>query len=283
VRRAGLAACALFLGLGPSTALAQEVAGVEATISPRTALFGDPVEVRAVIVAERGLSDPEDIELVDPDFAPFEAGELRRETAEGSRLSRLTYRITLRCLAAACLPAGDASERVFSLPALRFELSDETTLEAELPPVRVVPRLDRREVREAEAWSYDDRTLPAAGFRVDPALATALLWAAAVVLALLGAALAVYAVTGRAARGTLRPRRGTVLERALALARRAAPAGGAERRKALEHLARELERAGHPALSERSGVLAWSRPEPSEDAVLALVDDAERAIAKARP
>ncbi len=286
MRRAGLAACVLVLSLGPSKSLAQEAVGLEATVTPRTALFGDPVEVRAAIVVDRDLADPDGVELVDPDFGPFEVGELRRETTEGSALSRVSYRITLHCLTASCLPPDDSGEREFSLSPLRFEVAGEgaaTTLEAELPPVRVVPRLARSEVREAEPWSYDDRTLPAAGYRVAPAPAAALMWAAAIALAVLSGALAVYAITGRTARGTLAARRGTVLERALALARRTASASDEERRRALERLARELERAGHPALSERSGVLAWSRPEPSEGAILALIADAERAIAGARP
>jgi hypothetical protein len=282
MRRAALVACVFALGVGATSAGAQEPAGVEATVTPRTALFGDPVELRAAVLADSDLADPDAIELVDPDFGPFEVGGVQRLTTQGSGLSRTTYRITLHCLTARCLPTDGAGERAVRLPPLRFDLAGEGTVEAELPPVRIAPRLSRREVRDADGWSYDDRTLPAATYWIPPGTAIALLAVAAAALALVSCALAVYAITGRTPRGAVAARRGTVLARALRLARGAASADDEERRKALERLARELERAGYPALSERSGTLAWSRPEPSGEAILDLVDDAERAIAEAR-
>jgi hypothetical protein len=285
VRAAGLLALGLALLAWSASAPAQEPARVEVAASPRALLFGDALRIHVEVVLDRDLADPESVEL-ETDFAPFEIEEIQRAVEEGDELSGTSFAITLRCLEAACLPARGTTERRFDFPPARVQLADEDggrTLEAPIPAARIESRLSEREVRDEAGWSYEDRALAPVGYAVEPGLATAVLWVGAGALALLGGVLALYAATGSGPVRALAPYRGTPLERALALARRAAPGAAEERRKALERLARELRRAGHPDLAERSGALAWPRQAPTESAIRALVVEVERAVAEAGP
>jgi hypothetical protein len=242
-------------------------------------LFGDELRVRVEVVVDPDLADPASIEL-DSDFQPFEIEAIQPEAEQGSELSGAEFAIELRCLAARCLPREGSERRTFEFPPVRVHIDGEEgerTLEAPVPPVRVGTRLSARELKQGNGWSYDDRELAPVDYPVSPGLATALLWVCAVPLGLLSGALVMYATTGRGPREALAARRGTPLERALALARRATSREPEERRKALERLARELSRAGHPDLAERSGALAWSRPEPPGAAIGALIAEVERA------
>ena len=284
MRAAGLLAFGLTL-LASAPAPAQEPARVDVSATPRTLLFGDALRIRVEVVLDRDLADPESVEL-ETDFAPFEIEEIQRAVEAGDELSGTSFTITLRCLEADCLPVRRRVERRFDFPPARVLLTDEDgerTLEAPIPPVRIEPRLSPREVRDEIGWSYEDRALATVDYAVAPGLAIAVLWVGAGALALVGGALALYAATGSSPVRVFAPYRGTPLERALALARRAAPGAPEERRKALERLARELGRAGHPDLAERAGALAWSRQGPTESAIRALVVEVERAIARARP
>jgi hypothetical protein len=279
VRRAAVFGCVLAVLGGSAPALAQEPARVNVTATPRALQFADELQVRVEVVVDPDLADPASIEL-ESEFQPFEIETIRRETEEGFELSGTEFAVELRCLAASCLPRRGSERRSFEFPPVRVHIDGEDgerTLEAPVPPVRVATRLSAREVGDGEGWSYDDRELAPVDYPVSPGLATALLWVCAVALALLSGALVVYAITGRDPRDALAPRRGTPLERALALARRASSREPKERRKALERLARELGRAGHPDLAERSGDLAWSRPEPPGAAIGVLIADVERA------
>ena len=71
----------------------------------------------------------------------------------------------------------------------------------------------------------------------------------------------------------------TPLERALALVRVAATEDTEdEARKALERLAAELRRTGHPRLTDSARRLAWSQERPSPAAVEELVQDVSRSL-----
>ncbi|MQA74850.1 MAG: hypothetical protein GEU88_11000 [Solirubrobacterales bacterium] len=279
-----LLSCGLALLAGPAEAGAQESARVDAALTPRTLLFGDALYVRVNVFADSDLVDVASVEL-ESDFRPFEVERTRRELTRGSALSRARFTIALRCLSVHCLPPTGSSARSTRFSPLVVHLEDENgeqTLEAPLPPVRMASRLSVRESRGEDRWSYDVATLAPVSYPISPGLAIALLWALAVALGLLAALLVAYATTGKAPHRALAARR-SPLQRALALVRRAAKRGADERREALERLARELRRAGHPELAERSGALAWSRPEPGEPEIGALVGDVERSARAAGP
>ncbi|MPZ63611.1 MAG: hypothetical protein GEU93_20515 [Propionibacteriales bacterium] len=281
---AALLVCGFLLtgGAVPASAQTDQTeAAIDVSAAPRTLLFGDQLRVRAEVVVDPELADPDSVEL-DTEFRPFEVEEIRRAAEHGSDLSAVRFTITLRCLSTSCLPPEDSERREFEFPPLRVRVvaeGEERTFEAPVPRVQVQTRLRPSEVSAEDGWSYDDRTLAPFSHAIAPGSATALLWIGAGGLVLLGGALTAYAITGRGPRAALAATRRTPLERALALARRAASQDPEVRRRALERLARELSRAGHPDLAERSGALAWSPPEPPGIEMGALLADVEYAEA----
>jgi hypothetical protein len=246
-----------------------------AELAARGHRFGDSVRARVEVLVPRRSIDPGGVRL-EPFFAPFElVGGIRVERRDDDETALLRYTAALRCLARACLPIADTPLRLAD-GAIRFRRSDggAGVVRFAWPPVPSRSRLGRLD-ENLLAWRDGTRPLPARDYRVPPR-----------VLAVLSAALAL--ACGLAAAGLLagpvarlvperRPvDRRTLLERALAAVRRAAASGDtAERRRALDLLAREL-RAEARREARVARRLAWSRRTPGGPEMEQLVDTVER-------
>ena len=232
-----------------------------ATLSPREALFGDPITARVEV---RG-ADPRQLR-VSVGFGPLDSS--RPSVERDGDLVRYTYR--LQCLRAACLPVG--RRRRFVLPPVRVDDGVHSILAA-WPTVLIGSRLT-----PGDRASPIFRVPQPAATTVDP---TALGWSLAglAVALLVAASLAVAGWLARRAGG-----RGFVLgplERALQAVAAALRAGPEERRKALDSLALALDGAGHDALADRARTLAWSEPEPAPPVMSEVAAEARRACAEA--
>ncbi len=267
-----------------------------ASVDPRTALFGDTVVVRVGAVVDRRRIDPSTLAL-GGGFSPYAAGATSVDRREVGHVTRVLYRLSLRCLVAACLPPDPrvGGSRTFAPSGvhLDFRRTDGTrgSLLLTLSPVEVASRLT-----PTDAALVDDFRLalvqasPALGrvdYAVSPSLLVALLVAAAALL--LGAAGWLVLRYGRFRETTapgLPPQSPIVLsplERALVVVERARARGFVpDERKALELLAGELGRSREAELASAAKGLAWSEPAPGPAATLALAADVRSVIERSR-
>jgi len=255
--------------------------GAVASVSPRTALFGDEVEASIVAVVDRGRVRVGSLDLRGS-FAPYVPVAQVVETRDDvGSVSRIRLRVALRCVEPACLPPDPArggGEESVRLPAARlgFVRADGRagSLAVRWPPFDVASRLPEAVAAAANPAKQPDfrasLALPRVTWAISPVLLEWLLVAGGALLLAVSAALA--AVVARPAllsgRALVRRRRREPagLERALLLLRRAQARGSVEeRRKALELLALELRLSGEGDLAEPARTLAWSEPPPTSD------------------
>jgi hypothetical protein len=284
VKVAALGAAVLAAGLvvllargdGPSAELPQvESVQARAELAASGHRFGDSVRARVDVLVPHGTIDPRGVRL-EPFFAPFElVGSVHVERRDDDATTLLRHTATLRCLARACLPIADTPLRLAD-GAVRFRGLDGAVGVARFawPPVRTRSRLGRLD-ENLLTWRDGTRPLPARDYRVPPRVLGVL--AALLALACGLAAAALLAGPVRRLMPERRPvDRRTLLERALAAVRRAAASGDtAERRRALDLLAREL-RAGARREARAARRLAWSRQTPRGVEMEQLVDSVER-------
>jgi hypothetical protein len=255
------------------------VFSAHAELVPQAVGFGDRVTARITVLVDRGVVDLARIRVTD-DLAPLTVlgGPQVRRLVLG-RTGVLSIETPAVCLAEQCT-AGDGL-RLLRLRSTTIQApkAGGGTIAATVawPILAVRGRVLAADLRQADPPFRGDSTLPPTALRLAPAT---LAW----VLDALAAALAVAAVA-LGARGFYlwQARRRTAaaelseLERALALAgqseRRAAP----DRRRAVGLLARLL-RGRQDDLSRRAGDLAWSKPQPTPEAVSELVRDASSEV-----
>jgi hypothetical protein len=261
VRRLVLAASVALLAATPAQAV--DVA-YRATLSPREALFGDPVEARIDVAVDPKQIDPDTVR-VHTDFRPYAATPARIERRVGGGLVRLSFVYRLTCLDKKCLPKGPERTIVFAPLRVRWE---NTTQILRWPSLQLASRLDPRDVAQPTPRS-DVVRQPPMTWGVRPSTAIWVLVAAAVLLLAYPALLAFRA--GRRAWlrwRTSRLERLSPLERALELLKRAAAGGEPDSsRRALERVAREL---GEDELGTDARRLAWSRSRPEPETMESL-------------
>jgi hypothetical protein len=245
-----------------------------ATLMPREALFGDPLDARVDVAVDRARVSPSTVRL-HIDLRPYKVVSTKRVERTAGDVTRIETRYRLLCLETACLPGG--AERTLKFAPVRITWRDDTgrrqTQSLLWPPLRQASRVDPKDLAEPTLRS-DVVRQPAVTWGVNPTLAVVLLLlAAAALLAYPALLVARWARRRWQVMRTSRLERLSPLERALELLRRAA-AGGEEarRRRALERVARELH--GH-SLADDAERLAWSRPEPSGDEMDAFRDRVE--------
>jgi len=241
---AAAAAAAILAGVWPSGGGQQQT--VQASLRPRTVLFGDPV--LAQLDVSRGAT-------VSASFAPYRVVSMRR--SGGS----LVYR--LACLTADCLPL--ATERQIDFPPATVTVADRT-LTVRWPSLQVASRLRPADVAEPR---FRPGGPVAARFRLDPTL---LGWG------MTGAAAALVLGLGAWGGSRLRPPRPRLelvppvaqseLDEALAAVETALDGSPSERRTSLDRLALAL--AGEP-LHTRTRTLAWAEPTPEPAAMRQLL------------
>jgi hypothetical protein len=268
VRRAVVIATAA-LALAAPAAAAPPVSH-ETSLTPREALFGDPIEARADVVVDPARVDPDAVRI-HVDFRPYRIAATTVTRRAAGDLVRVRFAYRLECLAKACLPQGP--ERTISFRPLRITAGNRTQTTF-WPNLRVASRIDPRDLSRPTLRSEALR-LPPVTWGARPSVATALLGVGALLL-LAYPALLVARWLRRLWRRwrTTRLERLTPLERALELLRRAADGDQADRgRLALERVAREL---GDNDLGGDARRLAWSRPQPdsqSMDSIRARAED----------
>jgi len=273
VRRAAVVLAAL---AAASTAQAAVGTGVSyrATLSPREALFGDPLDARVDVAVDRARVSPSTVR-VHIDLRPYKVVSTERVARTSGNVTRIETRYRLLCLETACLPGGP--ERTLKFAPVRVTWRDDTgrrqTQSLLWPPLRQASRVDPRDLAEPTLRS-DVVRQPAVTWSVNPSLVVWLLLLAAAALLVYPALLVFRAARRRwHVMRTSRFERLSPLERALELLRRAAAGGeDARSRRALERVARELQ--GH-SLADDAERLAWSRPQPSGDDMDELRDRVE--------
>lgn len=243
---------------------------VRGVIEPRVHAFGDPTTAYVTV-----LADPSQIVVnsvrVEADFDPYEVtGTVETDRADSSSVARLRFRYPLTCLTEACTPS-EATPVVDLAPArVVFRVRSRATptiREFDWPPITLVSRVGAEELAQGR-WRADPATLPEPDYRLSAgALATGLL-VASLALVLAAAGIAILLLRRRAVPAgevvDARPPLERAVELALLVSRNGDPA---ERRKALERVARELIGVGRGDLATRLRTLAWSPDPPSADAV----------------
>jgi hypothetical protein len=273
-------------GGGDETAPPRTVT-TNATLTPSTHLFAEPVVARLDVVVDGDTVDPDDV-VVETDFEPYEVLRQRRTVEDFGRLTRFRYEFGLRCLLIACIPevlqsaAGEAEtgrgERTtIRLPAATISYDDpeqgEQSLSARWPPLESVSRITASEVPSfGFVFKTSVTPLAAPTYRVSPTVLAVSLLLGALALLALPAWLVVGWARSRRPPPSVEEVELTPLERALALVEWANERrNGTERREALEVLAVELEAVEDDGLAGRARGLAWSPASPSPEEAAALV------------
>jgi hypothetical protein len=262
----GLAIRELWLavnGEGDATAEARSAVAVTADVAPSVVAFGTPVVATADVVADARVVRPESITM-QVDFTPYElAGEPTVERDVTGSSAHVRFRYPLRCLREGCEPAAARGVAEFPSGLVRYRFRDSPGSGRDVvdwPSVVVASRVAAADV-EAIRWRASETELPAITERFGPKGLAAVLLVAA--LALVAGAVwlgrRLWHVPATPEDVELRPVR-PPLVRALDLARAETGngVGPAERRRALERVARELDVLGHGALADDARALAWS-------------------------
>jgi hypothetical protein len=258
----------------PATPLA-----VKTTLSPRPVFFGDPVTADVEVQLDRNTVDPASVR-VSPQFDPFvpDGAPQMRENRVGRR-ETIRYRYTLQCLSDTCLPQRK-DPLVIQLPPVAVTAAAggkalRTT--ATWPVTAILSRLQKKDLGSYQPHFRRPAAVPPPKYAISPSRTADLLTAIGAVLALV----ALGVLAGELARLLQRRRlakavRRTPLEEALAYTRDAASRPDpADRRKALELLARTLESEGDPSLADTTADVAWSEEAPTPERALELADEVE--------
>jgi hypothetical protein len=269
-----------WFGSSPSGAGApKHPISVQATLTPRPSLFGDPVTAEVDVQIDERTVDRSSLH-VDPRFDPFVP--TRAPDVSHSRVGRhetVRYRYTLQCLSDNCVPDRKKPLVVQLRPFVVTATSGSRQVHAAStwPVTAILSRLQPRDVASFNPRFRRPRAVPAPTYSLSPSRTADILTAVGALIALVSLAV----LAGEAARLLeRRRRRRTVvlspLEEALAYTRDSASrADPADRRKALELLARTLEAEGAPALADTAGDVAWSEEAPTPEQALELADEVE--------
>jgi hypothetical protein len=268
-----------------------------AALLPRNVGFGDTVTARVDVALDRRRVDADSVRVA-TDFAPWtqiaDPEQVRRD-GEGTTHLRTTWR--LRCLASACLPPAQSLRTPLTPITVTYDTlganaASGRQLTEEWPVLTVNTRLeDPGGIPPASAgspfetpWRADMVTMPPVTYRVEPETARIPLFAGAVAFALLGLALAYLGRPRRRAKPVVVVEEPpapvlTPLEQALAVLEDAMAANGAaDRRRALELVAAELDGSGNDDLAGLARSLAWSKPIPAVDRTTPLAEEARPAL-----
>lgn len=255
-----------------------------ATFSPRVALFGDTLSATVDVVLDRGVVDPDGVEIEwsPAPWRPVAPSSAARRDSGTTTHWRRTF--VLRCLSAFCVPVRDTEEVDFEPARVDYvatvgEGTRRLSLDVPWPTLVVHKRVGTAEEsgqRDALAapWRADTVSLPAVSYRVSPGLLLALLVVAGMLFLAAAVVIAYRALPEREPPPEPEPEPepiATPLEQALELLEAPAAANGAQdRRRALELVAEEVERRGEDDLAERARTLAWSEDTPEGDETRAL-------------
>jgi hypothetical protein len=246
------------------------------TLSPRDPQFGDTVTATVDVSVDSSRVDAGSVR-VHGSFAPYRVASSRRTVRRTGNVSLVRVEYRLRCLDLGCVPQGE--QRTLHFGPVRVGYRDgqrPATLRTNWPALRVHTRVTASDLQRPFFQVAPPRAAPAE-YRLPPEATGYTLLGLAALLALGGAAL--IARLGLRRRQWL-PRLGGVpaLEQILdELAAASANGDSGHRRKALEHLARELEPLDE-SLSVESRVLAWAPQDPGPETIAELTARVLRAV-----
>ena len=263
----------------------QDPSGIEAqaTLTPRTVLFGDTVRGDVHVAVDSTRIDPDSVRVA-ADFSPWEVvGRPERIRRDAGDTAHVRTTFVLRCLTGGCELSGPSAP--LQLEPARIAYSprsgqdeDASSVQAQWPVLLVYSRFAAVNYDapgdQSSAWRADLTSLPAVTYRLAPGVLVALLLGGAALAALAAVGLAYVAWPRRAPpepepepelppEPVLSP-----LEQALALLEESVRSdGAAEQRRALELVAEELELAewGDRDLARTARALAWSEGVPPVD------------------
>jgi hypothetical protein len=250
---------------------------VRAELSADGHRFGDLVPVSVDVLVPRRLVDPGSVRL-EASYAPYRpATPTRLRRVDGSETTLIRYRLALQCLESACMPNRDGAALLLPDAVVRFRVRDRGPAELRVPWPQLQPR-SRLGPLDAGllAWHDGMTPLPEQDYRVPPRLLGVLVGVLALACALGAAGLLVPQALARLPDRRTFDRR-SLLERALAAVLIAASGGDtAERRRALDLLARELRAGSRRREARLARRLAWSQRTPASVEMERLVASVER-------
>jgi hypothetical protein len=249
---------------------------VDVRLLPRSLDFGDTLTAVVDVTVDRRRVDPATVE-VRQEFSPWgllKRPERTRRDAEDTTLLRTTY--VMRCVISPCVPPRESAQLEFDPVVVRYRLSKGNArhvLEQRWPTLVthsnvIASDLERREAVNTP-WRADLVSLPEPTYAASPALLRGLFFGAALVLALAGVALALLAMPKREIVPEPEPEPEPEpalppLELALILLTEEVRANGAaDRRRALELVAEEMEARDVVPLARRARAMAWSEETPT--------------------
>jgi hypothetical protein len=273
-----LAAVGLVAAAAAPTAAAAAPITARTSLRPGAPLLGDRVSATAAVEVDDASIDPGRVRVV-AGFAPLDvlAGPaVERRSSGGSTVLRFRWEVA--CLSTDCAPGGKA--RRVTLPPLHVTAArrDGSTAAAVIrwPALSIGGRVTAKEAAAPVPPFRLETDLPPPTYRASPSTLEGVLDGVTAALAL-GALVLVAIELARHRRRREERRLAALspLERALLLAREAERREPADRRRALNLLARVLGGPGS-GLGGTASELAWSPPEPSPEQIEAVVVEAER-------
>lgn len=243
---------------------------VRETLAPRDPQFGDTVVATIDVFADASRVDPQSLRVT-TGFAPYRVASSTRSvrTVSGVTVMHLEHR--LRCLAAACVPPGDSRTLRFAPVRVSYRAG---SLTRPWPALTVHSRVAKADLRHP-ILHVPPPEPAASDYRLPPRPTAYTLFAIAGLLAAGGAALLLIVALRHVELGR---RRESSLEQILdELGAASANGDSGRRRRALEELARQLERLDEP-LSVETRVLAWGPGDPQPDAVSELASRVRAAV-----
>jgi hypothetical protein len=276
----------------PQVVETPEVA-VDLNLSPRIPGFGDTLTATVAMTVDRRRVDPDSLR-VQQEFSPWgliaPPGQ-KREDSEHTTLVTRTY--VMRCVIGPCVPPRETAQLEFDPVVVSYRLLEGNmrhTIELRWPVLAVHSQIVQGDLERREAvttpWRADLVSLPEASYGVSPTLARVLLFGGACLLALAGIALAYRAVPKREPEPEPEPEPLPVLpplELALILLTEAQENGEADRRRALELVAEEMEARDEFRLARRARALAWSEVTPTLAETSELAGDVRAQLALLEP
>jgi hypothetical protein len=247
------------------------------TSIPSDVQFGDRVVVHVAVLMDPDAVDTDGLRVTAP-IAPL----TQVAPARISRFSRggvdvETLELTAACLDQQCVaPRGT---RPVQLPPVQAETPTRSgatiTATRSWPQLTVHGRVRTDDVARSPLPFTAELDPPPVTYSIAPSTLEGVLAFGAVVLALVGAALALRHGIRIARRRRVVSR--TELERALALAQSSETRSPEDRRRALGLLA-QLLRSREEQLAPATSSLAWSAPEPTPDSISTLVERVGREV-----
>jgi hypothetical protein len=260
------AAAALLIPAGTKHTAPKHVApSINASLVPRTHLFGQPVVATLEVPATFGLRTS---------FTPYQVIS-RAVTRRGADVR---YRFVIDCLSSRCVGTPGA-EQPMQLPPVTLLLPGGKKFVGYWPALRQASRLSPADVSRPALRG--DLTAPDPAPAHNHRLLLGIPLAAAAALALVAAGILGLRRLGWRPEPFWSDSNGTrhtsELDYALLVTGLAAGAGAGDRRAALESLAVALHQRGLDDLADEARGLAWSPRPPAGDSVRRLAESVQRA------